>query len=92
MKLKLTALLLVIANLSIGQATLQETYATSISANELKEKYEEEYGESTRIKDLNSGILSLYLNNIVRDLPQYKNDLEEMIEAIVLENRIKNRG
>ena len=38
MKLKLTALLLVIANLSIGQATLQETYATSISANELKEK------------------------------------------------------
>ena len=38
MKLKFTVALLVIANLCSGQAQLQETYASSITADELKEK------------------------------------------------------
>jgi len=38
MKLKFTVVLLVITNLTIGQAQLQETYASSITEDELKEK------------------------------------------------------
>ena len=38
MKLKFTVALIVISNLCSGQAQLQETYASSITADELKEK------------------------------------------------------
>jgi plasmid replication initiation protein len=76
--------------------TVKEMYLSFMSSkqkddllSQLKAQYEKDHGDNENIKDIESVFLCLYLNKIVRDLPQYKDDLEEMIEAIILENRVK---
>lgn len=54
---------------------------------QLKSSYEQDFGENNEIKALDSGFLSKYLNDIVRGLPQYLDDYDEMIKGII--NEIK---
>ena len=71
MKLKFTVVLLVITNLTIGQAQLQETYASSITADELKEKlytYASDEFEGRETGDKGQKMAVEYLKNIYTEL------------------------